>query len=155
MNTESGYRTAIVDWQDHEQAIRAIRRTVFVVEQGVCEEIEFDSHDSRHTYALAFAADGSAIATGRLQGDGRMGRIGRMAVLKPWRGRGVGRAILKLLLETAAQRGLEVVSLHAQVRVKSFYAGQGFVECGEIFMEAGIEHITMTRVPPSPPSTPT
>ena len=158
MNTESGYRTAIVDWQDHEQAIRAIRRTVFVVEQGVCEEIEFDPDDSQYTYALAFAADGSAIATGRLQGDGRMGRmgrIGRMAVLKPWRGRGVGRAILKLLLETATQRGLEVVSLHAQVRAKSFYAGQGFVECGEIFMEAGIEHITMTRVPPSTPSTPT
>ena len=155
MNTESGYRTAIVDWQEHEQAIRAIRRAVFVVEQGVCEELEFDSRDSRYTYALAFAADGSAIATGRLQGDGRMGRIGRMAVLKLWRGRGVGRAILKLLLETAAQRGLEVVSLHAQVRAKSFYAEQGFVECGEIFMEAGIEHITMTRFPPAPPSTPT
>lgn len=136
------YSTAIVDWHNHEAVIRAIRCTVFVEEQGVSEALEVDPRDPQHTHALAFDDRGNGIATGRLLADGQ---IGRMAVLAAWRGRGVGSAILTRLLDTARARGLRRVTLNAQVRARAFYAGRGFAECGGVFMEAGIEHITMTR----------
>ena len=136
------YSTAIVDWDNYHAVILAIRRTVFVVEQGVSEALEIDPHDRRHTHALAFDEGGNGIATGRLLADGR---IGRMAVLEAWRGRGVGGAVLQRLLDTAGARGLKRVALNAQVSARAFYAARGFVECGEVFMEAGIEHIAMTR----------
>ena len=139
------YSTAIVDWPSFEAIIRAIRRTVFMVEQGVSEALEVDPHDCQHTHALAFDDNGNGIATGRLLADGQ---IGRMAVLAAWRGRGVGSAILTCLLDTAEARGLKRVTLNAQTHASAFYAARGFVECGGVFMEAGIEHITMTRALP-------
>jgi len=136
------YCTAIVDWHRHQSVIRAIRHRVFVLEQGVSEDLEIDPSDCRHTHALAFDADRNGIATGRLLADGR---IGRMAVLEAWRRRGVGGAILQCLLDAARSRGLKAVALNAQVHARAFYAGRGFVERGGVFMEAGIEHIAMTR----------
>lgn len=93
------YSTDIVDWPGHEAVIRSIRRTVFMVEQGVSEALEADPQNCQHTHALAFDDNGNGIATGRLLADGQ---IGRMAVLAAWRGRGVGSAILTRLLDTAA-----------------------------------------------------
>lgn len=136
------YCAAIVDWRRHQSVIRAIRHRVFVLEQGVSEALETDPRDARHTHALAFDADRNGIATGRLLADGR---IGRMAVLEAWRRRGVGGAILECLLDAARSRGLKAVALNAQVHARAFYAGRGFVERGGVFMEAGIEHIAMTR----------
>jgi predicted GNAT family N-acyltransferase len=137
----SSYSIAIVDWQSHEAVISAIRRQVFIVEQGVSEALELDSRDSLYTHALAVDNDGNGIATGRLTSDGK---IGRMAVLRAWRGRGLGSAILKLLINTARKQGLDYVELNAQVHATEFYAEHGFVESGDTFMEAGIEHINMT-----------
>ncbi len=137
-----GYTVAIADWRRHETVICAIRRTVFIEEQGVCEALEIDPQDPVHLHALAVDDDGNGIATGRLLVGGQ---IGRMAVLESWRGRGVGSAILQRLLDTAEARGLKRVTLNAQTHAKPFYAARGFVEHGGVFMEAGIEHIAMTR----------
>jgi len=128
------YSAAIVDWREHHRVMCAIRRAVFINEQGVSED-----------------SAGNGIATGRLcahdagAGVGSGGQIGRMAVLAAWRGRGVGGAILTRLLEAADARGMRMVSLHAQTHARAFYAARGFVEYGDIFMEAGIKHIRMSR----------
>ena len=137
----SSYSITIVDWQSHEAVISAIRRQVFIAEQGVSEALELDSQDCHYTHALVVDNDGNGIATGRLQPDGK---IGRMAVLRDWRGHGLGSAILKLLIDTARTHGLNGVELNAQVHATAFYAEHGFIESGDTFMEAGIEHINMT-----------
>ena len=102
-----GYSTTIVDWHSHETTIRSIRRSVFMLEQGVCEALEIDPHDCRYTHALARDDDANGIATGRLQVNRADGQIGRMAVLRAWRGRGVGSAILNRLLAAAEARDLK------------------------------------------------
>lgn len=139
------YSIAIADWNRHTAVIRSIRRTVFIIEQGVSETLEVDPEDGLHTHALARDERGDGIATGRLLADGQ---IGRLAVLAAWRGRGVGSAILTRLIDTAETRGLKCVTLHAQLHAKAFYAARGFIEHGGVFMEAGIEHINMTRALP-------
>jgi predicted GNAT family N-acyltransferase len=130
-----------VNWNAHRDKLHAIRRTVFIEEQNVPEELEWDEIDECCDHVLAFAADGAPIGTGRLVLDGR---IGRMAVLKAWRGRGVGSAILKMLLLLAQKEGLESVDLHAQTHAVGFYAKHGFTATGGEFMEAGIPHRAMT-----------
>ncbi|MGR3914343.1 MAG: GNAT family N-acetyltransferase [Gammaproteobacteria bacterium] len=150
-DTVREYSAAIVDWREHHRVMCAIRRAVFINEQGVSEALEIDPHDCMHTHALARDSAGNGIATGRLcahdagGGAGADGQIGRMAVLAAWRGRGVGGAILTRLLEAADARGMRMVSLHAQTHARAFYAARGFVEYGDIFMEAGIKHIRMSR----------
>ncbi len=141
------YSTAIVDWHQQQAIICAIRRRVFIDEQGVSESEEFDRNDARYLHALAHDACGVGIATGRLIicAEQSTGQIGRMAVLAAWRGRGVGSAILDTLLEAAMQRQVVAISLHAQVSAQSFYVAHGFVADGDVFIEADIKHIKMTR----------
>lgn len=139
----SDYSVSIADWRRDENVIRAIRRDVFIVEQGVSETLELDPQDYQHTHALAHDSASNGIATGRLLDDGQ---IGRMAVLAAWRGRGVGNAILECLIDAATVRGLPNVMLHAQIHAQAFYAARGFVATGDVFIEAGIEHIIMTRM---------
>ena len=100
-----------------------IRFAVFVEEQGVPREIELDEMDAACIHALAYL-DGKAIGTGRLLPDGH---IGRMAVLKEWRGHGVGSRILNALVEQARRRGDREVALSAQVHALAFYRAHGFV----------------------------
>ena len=104
----------------------------------------------RCDHVLAISEDGKAIGCGRLTPEHK---IGRMAVLADWRGRGVGAAMLQMLIEIARERGWESVSLHAQVTAIDFYQKHGFDGVGERFMEAGIEHWTMQRTlePIEPP----
>jgi predicted GNAT family N-acyltransferase len=83
---------------------------------------------------------GEAIGTGRLMPDGR---IGRMAVLAPWRGKGVGAAILEALMAEARRRGFREAHLHAQSHARDFYARHGFAVEGEEYLEAGIAHVGM------------
>jgi predicted GNAT family N-acyltransferase len=130
-----------VDWNAQRTKLHAIRRAVFIEEQRVPEELEWDEIDARCRHVLAFSPDGEAIGTGRLLPDGH---IGRMAVLKAWRGRGVGSAILNLLLELARGAGFDTVRLHAQTHAVRFYAKHGFTVTGDEFMEAGIPHRAMT-----------
>ncbi len=122
--------------------IRAIRRRVFVEEQGIPEALEMDGRDDDCRHVLAFSRPGTAVGTGRLQPDGR---IGRMAVLADWRRHGAGTEILAALMRLAGADGHRRVVLHAQRSVAGFYRKSGFVETGAAFMEAGIAHVPMEK----------
>ena len=129
-----------VGWHAHRAELQAIRRAVFVEEQRVPEELEWDEIDAQCQHVLAFSPDGIPIGTGRLLPDGH---IGRMAVLKGWRGRGVGCATLRFLIGLAREKSLGAVRLHAQTHALGFYARHGFTDIGDEFMEAGIPHRAM------------
>jgi predicted GNAT family N-acyltransferase len=129
-------------WSELAEQARQVRDAVFVGEQKVPRDIEWDEHDAVSRHVIAHDSDGGAIGTGRLLTDGH---IGRMAVLADWRGKGVGRALLERLLEEARQQGHAHLALHAQTQASGFYRRFGFVEEGPEFMEAGIPHRTMVR----------
>lgn len=144
MSVEStaSFRIEPVDYQAALADLRAVRETVFVHEQHVPLEEEWDALDPDCVHVLARAANGSPIGTGRLTPEHK---IGRMAVLPPWRGHGVGDALLLALIEQARTRGWREVALNAQVSAIGFYARHGFVAYGERYWEAGIEHQAMRR----------
>ena len=118
-----------------------IRHAVFVEEQGVPAEMELDEHDAASLHALAFDG-GTAVGTGRLLPDAH---IGRMAVRKHFRGRGVGSALLLKLCEAARGRGDREVVLAAQVHALPFYRAHGFEPYGAVYHDAGIPHQDMRR----------
>lgn len=138
------------------EALREIRLEVFVVEQQVPESLEWDEYDTDSLHALAWDANGHAVACGRLTPQGK---IGRMAVRRHWRGSGVGRTVLQELIAQARGRGLAEVRLDAQVSAIGFYEREGFVAYGEVFDDAGIDHRSMrldlasTPAEPGPAST--
>jgi predicted GNAT family N-acyltransferase len=139
----SGFRVRIADWEREREAMRAIRTPVFIQEQQVPQQIEWDDMDPLCVHALALDADGTPIGTGRLAPDGK---IGRMAVLGEWRGKGVGAAILDFLVACARERGIKDCRLHAQRHALEFYLQHGFEVEGEEFMEASIPHVNMRKV---------
>jgi predicted GNAT family N-acyltransferase len=144
MPAEPGsFALRIVDWSRSEEKLRAVRLAVFVVEQNIPEELEWDEHDAVSMHALAEDAAGAPIGCARLLPDGH---IGRVAVLSEWRGRGVGAALLVRLIELARERGDQHVRLHSQTQAAPFYARYGFEPVGAEFMEAGFPHQTMERV---------
>jgi predicted GNAT family N-acyltransferase len=128
-----------VDWLDAADALRHIRQTVFVEEQHVPEELEWDELDAVSTHFLA-RVDATPAATARLT---PAGQIGRMAVLPPFRRRGLASSLLLAVLAEARLRGLKRVFLHAQVQVVDFYRRHGFTTEGEEFLDAGIKHRAM------------
>jgi predicted GNAT family N-acyltransferase len=134
-------RLELVTWEKARAHAAPIRFAVFVEEQGVPREIELDEMDQRSLHALAFENE-EPVGTGRLLPDGR---IGRMAVLREWRGRGIGGQILDKLVEAALRRGDGEVVLSAQVQAMAFYRAYGFVEEGAEYLEAGIPHHDMRR----------
>lgn len=137
----TGFRVvAVADYAAALAALRSVREAVFVQGQQVPAEIELDPHDPLCQHVLALDAEERPIGTGRLTPDGR---IGRMAVLAGWRGRGVGEALLDALIERARQLGWRELSLHAQASAIGFYARRGFLPFGERFVEAGIDHQSM------------
>ncbi len=142
MTRAEAFRVRNARWPDDEAPLRALRHAVFVVEQGVPEALEWDGADAECRHVLAEDAEGRAIGCGRLLPDGH---IGRMAVLAPWRGRGVGTALLEALVALARELGHARVALNAQTHAVPFYARCGFVPCGPEFMEAGIPHRAMER----------
>ena len=127
------------DWPAAQEEAQRIRFTVFVEEQRVPADLEMDENDAASLHALAYA-DGRAIGTGRLLPDGY---IGRMAVLKEWRGQGAGRAMLQRLIDAARRRGHPEVALSAQVHALEFYRAEGFEPEGAVYEEAGIAHQMM------------
>jgi predicted GNAT family N-acyltransferase len=132
-------RIELMPWSAAKDEAQRIRFAVFVDEQRVPAELEMDEMDARCLHALAFHGN-EAVGTGRLLPDGH---IGRMAVLKSWRGRGVGGAILQRLVQAARERGNREALLSAQVHALPFYRAHGFSTCGEIYEEAGIPHQAM------------
>ena len=129
---------------------RAIRTEVFIAEQQIPVEMEWDDADAGCIHAVALNRFGLPLATGRLLQEApgaahAAGRIGRMAVIQSLRGSGVGRAVLDALMQAAQARGDQEVRLHAQTSAQGFYARAGFVSIGAVFDEAGIEHVEMAR----------
>lgn len=120
----------------------ALRHEVFVVGQGVPPELELDELDAVCDHAVALL-DGEVVGTGRLLPTAT---IGRMAVAERVRGQGVGAAVLECLEERARERGFGVVELHAQVHAAGFYDKAGYAPFGEVYLEAGIEHVSMRKV---------
>ncbi|WP_162300032.1 GNAT family N-acetyltransferase [Kineobactrum sediminis] len=139
----------VADWQEDLATLRAIREQVFIIEQAVPREIEWDDKDDTAVHILGTLGD-EPVACGRLLPDGK---IGRMAVLAPYRGRGIGAAVLQALVDEAGKQGLDSVYLHAQAHAGDFYARGGFSTYGEPFLEADIPHIAM-RMPLEPGQTP-
>ena len=145
-------KLAETEWERH--AAMGIRRRVFVEEQGVPLDEEVDGLDEVATHALALV-DGGPVGTARvvylpLPAGGEFpipheACVGRMAVDREWRLRGIASSILSALEREARRRGATTASLHAQAYVKAFYAARGYVEKGELFLEAGIEHVTMAK----------
>ena len=142
----SAFHAREVSWVQHGDALTSVRRTVFVVEQGVDESAEWDGLDPDCRHFLAEDGQGCPIGTARLM---PRGQIGRMAVLKAWRGRGIGASLLELAVDAARRGNYEVVFLHAQSHAVGFYERAGFELTGEAFMEAGIEHRAMALPPAS------
>lgn len=146
------FKVDIGDWDNLAPGARQVRLTVFVAEQRVPESLEWDEFDALSRHALV-CVQGQPIATGRLLPDGH---IGRMAVLAPWRGQGVGGAVLDSLMAEAWRLGMGSLRLHAQRHALGFYGRRGFVAVGAEFMEAGIPHCLMAldplKAPPAPPT---
>ena len=147
MNAVAPFRVQAVDYPLAMAELHAIRDAVFVREQHVPAELERDALDPSCLHVVARTISGEAIGTGRLvpPSDGQPAKIGRMAVLREWRNRGVGAALLLTLLRQARQRGWYEVALNAQVGALDFYLQHGFVPRGPRFHEAGIEHQAMHR----------
>ncbi len=133
-------------WGELGDVARRIRTEVFVQEQRIPAELEWDEADETAIHVVAFNRLGQGVATGRmLEQQPGVARIGRMAVNRMLRGSGVGRQVLQSLLSAAAARGDREAVLHAQRSAVQFYLGMGFAARGEEFEEAGIPHIEMAR----------
>jgi len=140
MNNTSNFTVAIAQWPEDIDALRSVRETVFVKEQKVPQELEWDGLDKEAIHVLAKDNVGHPIGTARLQSSGK---IGRMAVLKSWRGKGVGQALLTALLDDAIQADMVGLYLNAQKDAIPFYEKQGFRATGPEFYEANIPHKKM------------
>jgi predicted GNAT family N-acyltransferase len=138
----SSFQVTEAVWPRDAADLRWVRETVFVQEQGVPLELERDGIDIACLHLLARDTSGHPIGAARLAPDGR---IGRMAVLPEWRGRGVGWALLAAATDLAKDLGLDKVELSAQHHASAFYRRAGFEETGEVFMDAGIPHIRMVK----------
>ena len=119
-----------------------IRMRVFVSEQGVPRDIELDDDDQHAIHFLA-TSSGRAVGTARLVMRGKKAKVGRMAVLKKYRRKGIGAAVLTRVIAAAKHRGARIIFLHAQMTVIEFYEKMGFRCVGPVFDEAGIAHRTM------------
>ncbi len=135
------FMITILPWDKALPLARPVREKVFIEEQNVPRELEWDEWDERCEHAVACDSDGRAIGTARLAPDGR---LGRMAVLREYRGRGAGAALLEALLVRAHEMSLTRITLHAQIHAAGFYRRFGFSGRGGEFLEAGIPHFEMT-----------
>lgn len=135
------------DWATLGAEAGAIRKAVFVDEQGIPAELEWDAADATCVHAVARNRQGLAVGTGRLLPyEPGTAKIGRMAVLPGQRGTGVGRQVLDALMAAARARGEQSVLLHAQASAARFYLRSGYVAEGEPFEEAGIAHLAMRKM---------
>lgn len=142
MTMPAAFRIVIADYARDLTLLRAVREPVFVQEQRVPLELEWDELDPLSVHAIAFDVDDQPIGTGRLTPECK---IGRMAVLPAWRNKGVGVALLEQLMDIAQSLGYPVIELHAQVDAIAFYERHGFLAYGDEFEEAGIRHRHMQR----------
>ena len=134
------FTTRIANWLEDGLQLSVVREVVFINEQQVPVELEWDEFDIDCVHALAVDSDGKPIGTARCLPNGH---IGRMAVLKEWRGKGVGRALLYRLIEEIRNQHTQQATLNAQTYAIEFYRKFGFQVVGKEFMDAGIPHVQM------------
>ncbi|WP_073952534.1 GNAT family N-acetyltransferase [Streptomyces kebangsaanensis] len=149
------YQVRVAEDPADREACLAVRKEVFVVEQGVPQDIEYDAHDAVAVHVLAVREDGTPLGTGRLLygeaaaartgGEKSVGSLGRLAVTRDARGLGVGAALVRALEDAARARGLTAVDLHAQTHALGFYERLGYTAYGPEFPDAGIPHRAMRR----------
>lgn len=136
----TGVTVRRADWNQDRDILRSLREVVFIEEQQVPRELEWDDADAEAVHFLAEDHRGQAVGTARLLPSGQ---IGRMAVIAERRGFGIGRALLDAAVDAAREEGRYAVFLHAQTHAMAFYRKAGFEPSGEIFEEAGIPHVHM------------
>ena len=132
----------ITDWEDARELVKPIRIKVFILEQKVPEELEWDEYDETAWHAVA-KSNHQVIGTGRLIINQSIAKIGRMAIDPEFRGKGIGMEVLKALINKGKEKGVQEFILHAQTHAITFYAREGFEPYGPIFDEAGIPHVEM------------
>jgi len=134
----------IGEWPMMQAAAQAVRTAVFVHEQGIAPEDEWDADDATALHAVLFDLNGQPLGNARLlQPSAGLAKVGRMAVRKEARGQGYGARLLQALLRESRRRSNKEVRLSAQRTAESFYAAHGFVVVGEPFDEVGIAHVEM------------
>ncbi len=136
---------SITNWTEAQSLVKSLRYQVFVIEQKVPEEMEWDEFDEIAWHAIV-TEDNQTIGTGRLILDGHIAKIGRMAVQSLRRNQGIGKSILNALIQTAKEKGAQECILHAQTHAIAFYAKADFEPHGPIFDEAGIPHVEMRLI---------
>ncbi|MFA6971497.1 MAG: GNAT family N-acetyltransferase [Gallionella sp.] len=134
------FSVSLVCWHDGEPLLKSVREAVFIREQGIPPELEWDGLDEDCRHALVLSAQGEAIGCGRMQANGHIGRI---AVLPKWRKQKVGTTIIEALLDYARAHDYPQVDVDAQTYAVPFYRGFEFNEEGAVFMDAGLPHIRM------------
>ncbi|MGW5123051.1 GNAT family N-acetyltransferase [Streptomyces sp. NPDC004069] len=149
------YEVRVAEDPADREACFAVRKEVFVVEQGVPQDLEYDAYDAVAVHVLAVREDGVPLGTGRLLygaeaaaktgGDPALGSLGRLAVTGDARGLGIGAALVRAVEDAARARGLSAVDLHAQSHALGFYERLGYEAYGPEFPDAGIPHRAMRR----------
>lgn len=134
------FTVSLVSWHDGEPLLKSIRKAVFIDEQSISPELEWDGLDEDCRHALVLSSQGEAIGCGRMMADGHIGRI---AVLSAWRKQKVGTAIMEALLNYARTHDYPQVDVDAQTYAVPFYKTFGFDEEGEVFLDASLPHIKM------------
>jgi predicted GNAT family N-acyltransferase len=135
----------ITHWDEAKSQVMPIRHEVFIKEQEVPEELEWDEFDQYALHAIV-KKDQEVIGTARLIIDKANARIGRMAIQKKYRQQGIGQKLLSILIQTAKEKGAQECILHAQTHAIAFYAKSDFEPNGPIFDEAGIPHVEMRLI---------
>lgn len=134
------FTVSLVTWHDGQPLLKSIRESVFIVEQGIPAELEWDGLDEGARHALAISHQGDAIGCGRMLSSGHIGRI---SVLPQWRKQKVGTAIMEALLAYARNHDYQSVDVDAQTHAMPFYRKFEFAERGKVFLDAGLPHIKM------------
>ncbi len=143
---EAMTRVIVGSWQELERDAASVRTEVFVQEQGIPREDEWDEADKTAVHAVVYNRMDMPLATGRLLvAEPGVGKIGRMASKRVLRGSQLGRQVLDALVQKAKARGDQEIILHAQRSAAGFYAKSGFQERGEPFDEVGIAHVEMYK----------
>ncbi|MVO89008.1 GNAT family N-acetyltransferase [Streptomyces sp. p1417] len=157
MAADAGVTCRVAADQGDLDACFAVRKEVFVAEQGVPEDLEYDEYDAGAVHVLAVrSGDGTPLGTGRLltgaaavvkngDPDTGVGALGRLAVLRSARGLGAGAALVGAIEDAARERGLTAVDLHAQTHALGFYERLGYAAYGAEFLDAGIPHLAMRK----------
>ena len=140
MKTMTHFKVLQVTWKSHQTALMSVREMVFIKEQYVPVGLEWDGLDEVATHLLVLDASSQAIACARILPSGH---IGRMAVLKDWRGLGIGRAVLTHAIAFCQAQGFNTIQLSAQKHALGFYKQAGFVVSSSEYMDAGIPHYDM------------